>query len=371
MADFQMDITSLIREEMPSILRNELTDIVRQGGTLTNAEQLLLLCQVFTSKVEIAKSEIEYFGNTVYRSRMVGRGKRIRKAELMTYGAQLIYLIRQFITGEEIIFHIGVRTNGQYSGDAFVPQSEVMKNLRGVSRNAIGLSHEIERLLITLSEEKSDEQFVNKWITIEQLANVINEPYDADSKKQVGWDNKTNRAIYAYQKQTADFKVYIKFGGKNGTRRSKYYDLHGDLVGFNNGWLWEWYDSIYNGGSDEQISRVHGALDSGSLEPLFQEFDNTPGVKQGDYMDIKGRQIQNKYDNMKIISYNNILGILYELTAALNLFIANNGDAQSSQNLLNILKTTFIPESSQQVAKVAEEVLDREILSKLTSFSIT
>jgi hypothetical protein len=71
--------------------------------------------------VEIAKSEVEYFGHTVYRSKMVGRGKRIRKAELMTYGAQLIYAIRQFVTNEEIIFHIGVRTNGEFSGDAFVP----------------------------------------------------------------------------------------------------------------------------------------------------------------------------------------------------------------------------------------------------------
>jgi hypothetical protein len=32
-----------------------------------------------------------------------------------------------------------------------------MKNLRGVGRNAIGLSHEIEKLLVTLAEEKSDE----------------------------------------------------------------------------------------------------------------------------------------------------------------------------------------------------------------------
>ena len=368
MSEFQMDIASLIREEMPSILRKELTEIVSQGGTMTAAEQLLMLCQVFTTKVEIAKAEAEYFGHTVYRSKMVGRGKRIRKAELMTYGAQLIYMIRQFVTNEEIIFHIGVRTNGEFSGDAFVPQSEVMKNLRGVGRNAIGLSHEIERLLVTLAEEKSDEQFVNKWTTIERLANVINEPYDDNSKKQIGWDSKTNRAIYAYQKQKADFKVYMKFGGKNGSRRSKYYDLHGDLIGFNNGWLWEWYDSIYNGGDSSQINIVHSAIDKGSLEPLFQEFDNIPGVKQGDYMDIKGRQIQNKYDNMKIISYNNILGILYELTAALSLFVANNGDVQSSQNLLNILKTTFIPDSSQRVAKVAEEILDKEILSKLTSF---
>ena len=369
MTEFQSSIQSLIREEMPSILKNELKEIISQSGTITKAEQLLMLCQVFTNKIEITKSEIEYFGNSFYRSKMIGKGKRIKKVELMTYGAQLIYLIRQFITDEEIIFHIGVRTNGEYSGDAFVPQSEVMKNLSGVSRKAIGLSREIEKLLISLSNEKSDEQFVNKWSLIEKLANVTNEPYNNNNKKRIGWKSKTNQAMYAYQKQKADFKIYIKFGGKDGKRRSKYYDLHGDLVGFNNGWLWEWYDSIYNGGNSEQINIIHKSLDRGDLEPLFQEFDNTSGVKQGDYMDIKGRQIQNKYDNSKIISYNNILGIMYELTAALSLFVANNTNEQSSQNLLHILKTTFIPESSQQVARISENILDKDILSKLNSFT--
>jgi hypothetical protein len=88
--------------------------------------------------------------------------------------------------------------------------------------------------------------------------------------------------------------------------------------------LWEWYDSIYNSGDPEQISAVHASIDMGNLQPLFQGFDKTPGLKQGDYMDKQGRQIQNKYDNMQIISYNNILKVLYELVPALEAFVLDS-----------------------------------------------
>jgi len=38
----------------------------------------------------------------------------------MVYGARLNYAIRQFITDEEIVFHIGVKAGGAYGADAFV-----------------------------------------------------------------------------------------------------------------------------------------------------------------------------------------------------------------------------------------------------------
>lgn len=367
MSDYNI-ITEMLEMEMPNLLRKDLEELQKEAGTHTNAQQLLALCRVFTAKVEIAKSERQYYGNSYYSSKKIGAGKRIKKEELMVYGARLNYAIRQFLTGEEIVFHIGARVGGQYGSDAFVSQKDVMKNFSRIGRNAIGLTHAIERMLIENSQEKSDELFVNKWKIIEQLVNVQNEPYNKNSVKQVGWDSKENRAIYAYQKQKADFKVYIKFSGKN-HRRSKYYDLNGGLVGFNNGWLWEWYDSIYNSGNVELLEQVHQSIGAGSIKPLFLGFDRTPGLKQGDYMDKKGRQIQNKYDNMQIISYNNILKVLYELTPALEVFVANNDNQQAAENLLAILKDNFIPETALAVGKMAEETIENELLSKLKAFA--
>ena len=357
-------IAEMIAMEMPNLLKNELKYLQQEAGTHTKAEQLLALCKIFTNKVEIAKSECLFYGNSYYTSKKIGAGKKIKKEDLMIYGARLNYAIRQFITDEEIIFHIGVKAGGAYGADAFIGQKEVLRNFSRIGRSAIGLTHAIERLLVEKSQEKSDEIFVNKWKIIEQLANVQGEDYSESNAKQVGWDSKTNKAIYAYQKQSQDFKVYIKFSGAN-RRRSKYYDLDGSLVGFNNGWLWEWYDSIYNSGDNEAITKIHKSIDTGNLQPLFQGFDRVPGLKQGDYMDYKGRQIQNKYDNMQIISYNNILKVLYELTPALEAFVMDSTDENAANNLLNILKENFIPEASLAGGKMANEILERDILSKL------
>jgi hypothetical protein len=91
------------------------------------------------------------------------------------------------------------------------------------------------------------------------------------------------KVVKAWRKQKEDFKVYATFKGVTGSTkpqiRSKYYDLNNNLVSFNNGWLWEWYDSIYNSGDDEKIARVHTSIDSGDLTPLCLNDTNTvPGI---------------------------------------------------------------------------------------------
>lgn len=353
--------------EMPSLLKNELVALQKEAGTITKAQELLALCKIFTNKVQIAQTEQVYYGNVKYSSKKIGAGKKVKKEELMIYGARLSYALRSFFLDEEIIFHIATRTNGSYGADAFIPQSEIMQNLHRVGKqNAIGLTHAIEKMLVNdENAERSDVSFVNKWKMVEQLADTRN-VYNKDRGEDIR--TKTGKAILAYQKTKADFNVYIAFSGN---KAQKYYNLQGDFVGFNNGWLWEWYDTIYNSDDSTRINQVNASIDAGSIQPLFEQgFDRIPGIKQGDYMDKFGRQVQNKYDNLRIITYNNILKILYELTPALEAYVANSSDEQAAENLLTVLRDNFIPESAAAMARSADEDLDIQILNKLNNIVI-
>ena len=78
-------------------------------------------------------------------------------------------------------------------------------------------------------------------------------------------------------------QIYLKFYGAN-HKIEKYYDLEGNgkrdsLMHFNNGWLWEWYNSVLYGGSNEEYEFVTESLQKGSLRPIMKGKDFTPGTK--------------------------------------------------------------------------------------------
>ena len=103
---------------------------------------------------------------------------------------------------------------------------------------------------------------------------------------------------------------------------------------------------------------------SGSLRPIMLGKDYTPGTKEGDFQDLQNRQIQSKYANSKIISFNNIRHIIYDLELALTEYIKEGKNA--SGKLMEVLNEHFFPESATVGNMYANETVDK-LLKKLNA----
>lgn len=358
-------------EIVSDTFKQEIESIVQNQKVFTNAELLLKLCEIFRNKVEIKKQERLAWGKYRYMAYSFTKKDSVENSDtdLMVYGAQLIYTMRKFLNdGEEIVFHMASKdSNGKHLADAYIPQAEILRNLHQVGQKGIGLTKVIQKELTTKDQFRNkDMSFSTMWKMIEYLADPMYKKEESKEKMvQVGQDKKGD-PYYAYQSIKKDFQVYISFKGKN---HVKYYDLVGnrsDLISFNNGWLFEWFDAIYNSGDEESLIEVKESLKRGSLQPLFFNKDYIPGTKQGDYKNAQGIQVQNKYGNLKIISYNNILKILDEFTNLLRLFITDNNDISVQNNLLGFLRENFIPETAYGESKALNKDLENKLLNNLS-----
>lgn len=366
--EIKYQILDLIRGEMPQLLRDEIQVVTDQANNITVAQQLLALCEIFMNKVVVAKNEYQ-IGQTIgYRYSM--RRKRnigVSREDLMVYGARLIYALRAFLNQDEIIYHIGIKADGSYSNSAKVSQLAVMENFKalGGRKRAVGLTHALEKQLVN-SGQKDTIQFVNKWKRIEMLASVsVKDQYNATGVYKDGFQ--------LLQKKNADTKVYYTMrqlpgDGNRKAIRSKYYDLNGKKIGFNDGWLWEWYDTIYNSKNAKEIFIVHQSIDAGNLEPLFLGIDKTPGVKSGDYINRFGQHVQDKYNNQRIISYNNIVEIMYEITNLLRAYINDGQSSTSATALTAKLEEYFIPNSAEGVSNSIAAVAAEQLFAPLKQF---
>ena len=286
----------------------------------------------------------------------------------MVYGAQLIYLLRTFIQNEEITFHMASKSSdGKYSTSAFIPQSQILTNLSAVSKSAVGVNLKLQKELI--SNNQNNELFnikrKNMWSRVEYLSEakyIAGKNIGKIDMRKAG----AKYAHWAYQSQKKDIMVYLKWSGKQVT---KYYNMDGgntadSLMSFNNGWLWEWYNKILYGGSDVQYQEATNSLMAGSLKPIMLGKDWTPGTKEGDFQDLQNRQIQSKYANDKIISFNNIRHVLYDLENALIIYIQEG--KQASDQLISVLHEHFFPESASIGNKFANDIVD-SLLNKLST----
>lgn len=370
-----MDINVLnaLSTNLDGELKDAIQEVINQESQFHSEGELLLsLCQIFISRVEISKRDALVFGKyqTTLYSHKVKPNTSTSSSNLMVYAARLVYSIRKFLnSGEEIIFHFGATgPDGHLLAEGYVPQTDVLANFKSVTRKSIGITSASWLSLLEKEDiEHEGESFLEQWNRVLDLTTINGQSsYDLTKAETIKTNSKTGEAIVAYQKKTADTNIYIREAGANKTNYIKYYHLNDAFIYFNNGWLWQWFDSIYNSDNEAKQSAVKSALDQGSIEPIISEKDYIPGTKQGDYQNVKKQQIQNKYNNEKIITYNNILKIMYEFTSALQLFLANNTDKNLAQNLTSLLREHFIPEVSRKVDEEIDEITDEELLSKLS-----
>lgn len=365
-----------IREELwkivPDTFKQGIEESLYNEDINSNAKTLLFLCKNFTSKINtIIKSWNNYYQTYIYNVKGI-KDKDDLDEDLMIYGTQLIYTLRKFLTDEEIVFHIAsTDSKGKYQANAYISQSEILRNLSRVKAKAIGVSEKIERDLVLRNKEQSiNKIFERKWKQIEYLSEVKTYVKSKNNNKIDMRKNGDKEAHWAYQNQKKDILIYIKFS-KN--KYTKYYDIgengkKDDLISFNNGWLWEWYDNIYNTKDPQTLTTVHNGLNRGTLKPIFDlsEKDYTPGTKQGDWRNmIQGMEVQNKYNNSKIISYNNILHVMYDLIPVLEAYVNESQDKNITQNLLNVLQEHFFSDSIEVGQNILNEEFNQSILTKL------
>lgn len=353
-----LGLAKLLKRVVSKEFQIAIDEIVEDENVTTNAEMLLKLCQLITSQIDIV----------LYRN-SYNRGNDISDTDeqkLMIFATQLIYSLRTFIHNEEITFHMASRTDrGSYEASAFIPQSEILRSLSAVTSKAIGVSNIVQKKLINQYQYNTAFRIHrrNLWNQVESLASPF---VDFKTSHKIEINSNDDIPHYAYQSLKQDIMVYIAFYGKNGKNYTKYYDMDGagqvsSLMGFNNGWLWEWYNKILYGGSNEEYLVVNDSIMSGSLRPIILRPDSTPGTKEGDFKDLQNRQIQSKYNNEKIISYNNIRHIIYDLENALVQYIAEG--KSMSKNLISILQEHFFSESAYIGDKFAEDTVN-DLLKK-------
>lgn len=367
MATSYFDIKSELINIIPEELKLGIQESLLQNNVKTNAELILSLCQIITSKIDIYIVQ-QYSGWTKNYYSLYKRRTDLSKEaenELMVYGAKLIYLLRTFINDESINFHMAsFDANHKYKADAFIPQEQILKNLSAVKKNAVGVSSSVQKYLIDNNQRIMQNKRENLWKRVEYLSEPLYKPGRNISKIDMQ-KNKNKKAHWAYQNQKKDILIYLKFSGNH---LEKYYDVDGtgkldSLQHFNNGWLWEWYNAILYGGTEDQYLYTNSYIKRGSIQPIIQNKDFTPGTKQGDFKTITGQQIQSKYGNEKIISFNNIRSIIYNLEIALSAFVKDADNVQIQKNLLSVLQQHFIPESvnigNSYANNIAEDIINK------------
>lgn len=354
---------------VPNALRQEIDKIKQDKSIITNAQLILNLCKIITNKLDIQLRK-QYIQESKRTILLYDKGEKssikddMEEEQIMIYGAQLIYMIRTFLFNEKITYHFGVKNSkGEHLADAFVSQDQVLKNLSKISgKNAIGVTNAIQKELIKKQKGKGLKTTrPNLWSRVVYLSEVV---YNENSQK-IDMDNKEKNVHWAYQNQKMDNFIYLKFSGK---QKIKYYDMKGtgkreNLMPFNTGNLWEWYNSQLYGADDATYNYIYDSIQIGRLLPIMQGQDFIRGTKQGDFKAANGQWIQSKYGNEKIISYNNIRQVVFQLQKSLEEFINNNNDQTIKDNLIDVLQEHFIPEAVNIGEKDGKQIVD-DLLNK-------
>lgn len=366
------ELATMIYKELdgavPKTVQKAFEEILQTSKGLSNAQTALQLCEIFTNKITIFIKK-KQFGGEPIETASKRRHRNVTEEEekdLMVFATQVLYTLRKFFTDEEITFHIAITDDKhKFVREAYVPQREVVRHLGATGGNKtkdryVGLLGEMEAYLTSLSTQHETEEFISHWKLVEFLSSMEVEDIDWSSKLE------TSKGETAFGKRTEDISVYatVKWVNQKNVIKAKYYNLQGSqLFYFNQGWLWEWYDTLINSQDKSVVQAVHWDLRQGSIRSIFRAYDNIPGIRQGDYTNFQKLQIQNKYNNQKIMSYKNMLLIIGNLKIYLQEYIIATNPHQSSQALTEYLTQTFFPEvlqkDSQLMAKTVQTLINK------------
>lgn len=357
--DLTAEIEQILKGTINPLTAQEIAQYQnKENGTI---DLILNLCQAFTNHVNMELAQISYNKYGTKSANVIKKDNKYTWAQLNVYAARIIYLTRFLLHEEGISFLMGV-SNGKTTKQALISQFEIMTHMEKVSRTAIGVKiAQLDTALQTMPAIEQSNNRINQWGLVERLGTV--ERYNNLKEKEI-------EAHKIYQSAREDNQVWVKFSGKR-RARTYYYDLNNsgnedDFIFYNVGWLYQWYNAILKGDNDNKYNAVVAGLQQNTISPIIGEQENIAGTKTGDFMDAQQRQIQAKYNNEQIISYNNIKVIMVELTQALLAWKNSNYSIEEQQKLQKVLQEHFYPDGVL-IGNEAANIAFEQVISTLKS----
>lgn len=228
--------------------------------------------------------------------------------KMYTFGMKIVFSLREFLLQEEIIYSIGATSpDGKKLSVKEISQKEVFTNITAnLKSKQMELSAALEKYnpeqLSSLSE---------LWGKVVEAADFNWEDGYSQQKNYLTSKGKTRRV---YKKPNPDTNVWVRYYMRQKKRYLTYYYDKGnfDLVAYNSGWLYEWFQE-YVSDHENQLQLEAAFLKSNT--PLKQMMfgatrENIEGYKGGDYIDAYGRQVQAKKGNKRIITFTAIRNVI-------------------------------------------------------------
>lgn len=288
--------------------------------------------------------------------------KNIRKnnfKQIILVGGMLVFKLRQYLLQESIYYSLGATDEHGQLYQRQLSQDELWQQttkrnilaLRGsLSTKAIMLSRSLESFNYNDFEKVGN---LNLWPSVLTLA------FGGPAIKNSGNDD----GKY-YQKDSSDKNVYVRYSeGRKKAKRNYYYKKNNEYIFYNQGWLYEWYLTYINK-SEEHERFLQKSISHQTIAPIIYGMDNVAGISAGDFVDAQGRQVQAKFQNQKIISFNNILNILMEMKISLQQLIKNPQEiGQVSEQFVGMF--TNSPQAIDHLNTTYNDIIETQLLSLL------
>ena len=276
--------------------------------------------------------------------------KNIRKnnfQQIILVGGMLVFRLRQYLLQETIYYSLGATDERGQLFQRQMSQDELWQQTVGENRVAIRGSLSQKAIVLSKSLEQFNTDNFEQVGTLNLWPDILNLAFGGPAIKDSGADD----GKY-YQKDSNDVNVYVRYTeGRKVAKRNYYYKKGDGYLFYNQGWLYEWYLTYINK-SEQHEQFLQQSIKNNSIAPIIYGMDSVAGITAGDFVDARGRQVQAKFHNQKIISFTNILNILYEIRDGLQQLISSPADVgavaegftsmfTSDSNSVQHLNTTY------------------------------
>lgn len=371
------DIEFISKDDLKNILQDsivsnkEIQAIFRNN--INTAQTLKKMCKLYTKLLE-SKNRVDQ--NNAY-----------------VLGANIIFNLRKFITGQDINLLEGAITpNTHYQLEVGVyPITELLKNPSNYKITDKGFE-----VIMTQLKNLEDDQYKlldddrdKVWEKIME-ATDINGTNDFHYKKAsekadaTSHDSKNNE-IRLFKRRRWDNRIYYSYKANKtaeGEERNinekaySYYDMgKQDFQYFNNGWLFERFMSKWMNATIEQKAVISdmflGKKRNGVLRIFMGKGDTIEGIKGGDFRS-DGIEYQAKYGNPKIISLINIRETITKIQEFLSEYAKDNNLNNLYKNFARLFTDPRNMSSEEKTLKMTneeyEDILD-EMIAPLTKIN--
>lgn len=319
----------------------------------------------------------------------------------------LIIKIREFLTQEQFEVSIGFQVKGtnQYAETTLL-FDELLSNedlrqqhllLVSINQKCIKFNSELKKLQSQQTNGGNSaiaayqHQLDDTWEKIIKLgmdyqtglhSDYVYEIKTAQTRRHFYWKNLADTRVlvspvgpkpqyyYYYSRRDAhSFKMHTRFIVPKSNLTSFSKSL--DLIFFNRGWLYEWYKDILAGDMIHQQELIT-SVNKNNLEPLFKNrsLDNIKASRGGDTLRKSNGQYittQQKYQNLKFMSFNQVYDVLRSLFIQFQLFYTNS--KKSKVSLAKKLQGLLIDKSVKNLS-VVNESMSKVFLDMIKNWKI-